>query len=158
MFDPDDLDPVTAAYHEAGHALVAHLLGGEVVQVTLEDEDGDLQGKTTVAWRVADANERARRHGLAALAGPLAETRHRGDVDPPEVFAAWAADWRNVQRALAICTPRGSAPRPLLQAWIAEVHALLTDADVWERLCRVADALEAHGTLDADLFADAAAS
>ena len=35
MFDPDDLDDETAAYHEAGHALVAHLLGGEVVQCTI---------------------------------------------------------------------------------------------------------------------------
>lgn len=156
MFDPDDLDPVTASYHEAGHALVAHLLGGRVVEVTLEDDSGDLHGKTTVTWRTVAAAEQARRSGLTALGGPLAETRHRGEVDPPEAFSAWAADWRDVQRALAVCS-RPDAARMLLQRWVAEVAAWYADADVWERLCRVADALEAHGTLDADLFAAAIA-
>lgn len=155
MFDPDDLDPVTAAYHEAGHALVAHRLGGRVVLVTIEDEDGAVHGKTTVHWQVAEPRERARRIGLAALGGPLAEARHRGHIDAPEVFTAWAADWRAVQQALAKHVVPGAPTAALLARWVAEVSAWLADDDVWEQLCRIADALEAHGTLDEDLLADA---
>ena len=36
MFDLEDLDPVTASYHEAGHVLMAHLLGGRVVGASIE--------------------------------------------------------------------------------------------------------------------------
>ncbi len=53
------------AYHEAGHALVAVLLGGKVKQVTIEpdDDDGpDRQGDTQVLWR---------RSGRSLLKSPL---------------------------------------------------------------------------------------
>ena len=40
MFDPEDLDPTTASYHEAGHVLMAHLLGGRVVGASIERIDG----------------------------------------------------------------------------------------------------------------------
>lgn len=156
MFDPDDLDDETASYHEAGHALVAHLLGGEVVQCTIEDEDGDLHGSTTVRWRVADPIERARRIGLSALGGPLAEARFRGDMDVLESLTAWEDDWLQAQQAL---TAAGAAPaqqKQLLGRWVREVAGWFTDEDTWERLCRVADALAAHGTLDDELFVDAA--
>lgn len=154
MFDPDDLDPVTAAYHEAGHVLVAHQLGGRIVLTTIEDEDGTVHGKTTVVWQLADPRERARRVGLAALGGPLAETRHRGHPDTPAVYSAWAADWHEVRQALAHCAPPGERVAALLARWVAEVSAWLRDPDLWEQLCRIADALEAHGTLDEDLLAE----
>lgn len=42
------------AYHEAGHAVMAHLLGGKVRQVTIEpdNDDGPVRyGDTQVLWR-----------------------------------------------------------------------------------------------------------
>ena len=42
------------AYHEAGHALIALLLGGQVKQVTIEPDNGegpDRQGDTQAAYR-----------------------------------------------------------------------------------------------------------
>jgi hypothetical protein len=155
MFEPDSLDAATASYHEAGHALMAHLLGGRVVACTIEDEDGELAGRTTVHWRGVDAGERRRRSALVALAGPVAEARWRGDVEP-ESFAAWRADWQEVQHALA-AERGGQAPAAVLRRWLAEVRATLAEPATWEQLCRIADALEAHGTLDEDLLADALA-
>ena len=102
MFDPDDLDSVTAAYHEAGHAFIAHRLGGHVVAVTIEDEYGALMGRTTVQWRGLDARGRRRCSALVALAGPVAEARWRGDVELLAVLSAWRADWQEVQAALRI--------------------------------------------------------
>lgn len=153
MFDPADLDPVTAAYHEAGHAYLAHRLGGLVVAVTIEDEDGELMGRTTVHWRSGDANERRRRSALVALAGPVAEARWRGDVELLAALSAWRADWQEAQAALRASAPAAEQPA-LLQRWLREVRDELDDPDGWERLCRIADALEAHGTLDEDLLAD----
>lgn len=162
MREPDPFDPTTVAYHEAGHAVVAHQLGGSVAEVSIEagddadDTDGDApQGRTTVHWPGGERRERARWVGLAALGGPLAEARHRGEAPLVAALVAWAADWREVQRALAIAAMTKAAQRQLLARWIATVSRWLADPAVWESLCRVADALEAHGRLDGEQFTDA---
>lgn len=153
MFDPDDLDPVTAAYHEAGHAFLAHRLGGRVVAVTIEDEDGALMGRTTVHWGDLDAPERRRCSALVALAGPVAEARWRGDVERLAALSAWRTDWQEVQAAL-LAHARGGDPAALLQRWLVQVRRHLDDPHGWEQLCRLADALAAHGTLDEGLLAE----
>ena len=153
MFD-DDLDPATAAYHEAGHAVMAHWLGGRVLACSIEDEDERVHGTTTVDWRRLATGERQRAVALAALAGPVAEARWRGDMELLESLAAWEADWRLATAALAqIAGP--AERRPLIEKLTREAAAAFEDPERWELLCRVADALEAHGALDADLFADA---
>ena len=153
VFDPHDLDLATAAYHEAGHVLMAHLLGGYVAHVTLESERDELAGLTTIRWHSHNQRDRQRCSALAALAGPLAESRWRGETDTLEVFTAWRADWNEVQQALATQAETGDATK-LLHQWLYEVRQQLDDPLVWEVLCRVADALEAHGTLDENLLDD----
>lgn len=153
MFD-DDLDPETAAYHEAGHAVMARWLGGRVLSCSIEDDDEHVHGTTTVDWRQVPAGERQRAVALAALAGPVAEARWRGDMELLESIAAWEADWRLATSALAqIVAPAERAP--LLRQLARQAAAKFDDPDAWEALCRVADALSAHGTLDAGLLADA---
>lgn len=150
MHDPDRLDADTAAYHEAGHAVLAHLLGGEVVECTIEGDTAGVAGGATVRWALVPPAERARRSALVALAGPLAEARWRGEPTPTD-DDAWAADRREVDAALAaLPTPRDRAAT--LQRWLAEVARTLAAAETWECVCRVADGLAAHGTLDRDLF------
>jgi hypothetical protein len=153
MFESADLDPVTAAYHEAGHVLMAHLLGGQVVHTTLETDDGALQGQTTVEWRHRDDRERRRCSALVALAGPVAEARWRGDVGLLDGISAWRADWQEVQLALAAESPAGDRVS-LLHRWLREVTVQLDDPAAWEQLFRIADELEAHGTLDAVLLGE----
>ncbi len=146
-----DQELTSAAYHEAGHALVAHLLGGELVEVTLESEQDEHDGRTSVAWRGFDAHELARRTALVALAGPVAETFWRGEELLYEDLSAWRADWAEVDAALE----RADAPsehEALRRRWLAEVANELLDSNAWEYVCRIADALEAHGTLDASLL------
>jgi hypothetical protein len=145
----EDFD-TAAAYHEAGHAYLAYRLGGRVLAVSLELDDDTEQGRTSVAWPGAPRAEQLRRSALVALAGPVAELHFRGELDQLDTLSAWRADWREVQRALA------SRPDPqrVLRRWLAEVRTALCEPAAWERLCRLADALEAHGSLDADLLAD----
>lgn len=152
MFDPD-LDPAIACYHEAGHAYLAHRLGGRVVTVTIEHESGGVMGCTTVRWGGGDAAERRRRSALVALAGPVAEALWRGEIESLRELTTWRADFREVQQAL-----RDEGPPDVqaaqLQRWLACVRKELDDPDGWERLCRIADQLEAHGTLDEDLLGE----
>jgi hypothetical protein len=90
---------------------------------------------------------------MAALAGPVAEARFRGDLESLTELSAWRADFREVQRALRAEGPPATHAA-LLQRWLLRVRQELDDPDGWERLCRIADQLEAHGTLDEDLLGD----
>ena len=156
MFDATDLDTITGAYHEAGHVVMAHLLGGEVVEVTIENDEDELMGLTTVRWRNSSASERRRDSALVALAGPVAETRWRGEADLLDTLTAWRGDWLEIERALAeesLATPTVDPVR-LLHQWLHEVLRQFEAPGVLEHLCRVADALEARGTLDEVLLDD----
>ncbi len=154
MFDPDHTDSEGACYHEAGHALAAHLLGGEVTECTIEQDDDGVMGRTTVRWRNAGGPDHARALALTALAGPVAESRFLGDMDLIESLSAWEHDWRHATAAIARWAPP-SRRAAEVRALAAQLAAWFADPEVWERLCRLADALAAHGTLDAGLVAEA---
>jgi hypothetical protein len=153
MFDPDDLDPVTASYHEAGHVLMAHLLGGRVVAASIETEEQDWMGHTAVEWPRTAPLEHARRSARVALAGPIAEAHWRGSADLLDALTAWRADWLEVERALAVFA--ADERDAVLRGWLAETRFELTTDTAWEHVCRIADMLEAHGTLDETLVDDA---
>lgn len=148
-----ELDETTSAYHEAGHVLIAHLLGGEVLETTLETEREGHRGHTAVAWRGLATDDLARASAFVALAGPIAETLWKGEEPLEETFGAWASDWSEVEAALDAVTEPQERER-IRSQWIASVVAHLRDPESWEHLCRVADHLEAHGTLDRQLLED----
>ncbi|MCK5942089.1 MAG: M50 family metallopeptidase [Planctomycetes bacterium] len=150
MFDPDDLDTVTSCYHEAGHVLMAHLLGGRVVEASIEHDGDGFAGSTSVEWTGLDAGEHARRSAMVALAGPVAEAHWRGAARQLDALTTWRADWQEVERALATVPP--AEREGALRQWLATVRSELTGATAWEHLCRLADMLEAHGTLDQTLI------
>ncbi len=144
-------DPTTA-YHEAGHVLLAHQLGGEVLETTLESDRDHHAGHTSVAWHGLSKEDRARRSALVALAGPAAETLWRGE-EVCDDLTAWIADWNEVDAALRIL----AAPNDregLKRRWLEEIVRQLRNPVAWETLCRIADALEAHGTLEQALLED----
>src|ERR1700730_1769160 len=96
--------PELIAYHEAGHALMALLLGGEVRLVTIEpdnDDGPDRYGDTQVLWRRAGTSEKefAQKAVQVSLAGPVAEMIYSGDPYHPGLVAEWAADWRQAWEA-----------------------------------------------------------
>ncbi len=153
--------PGPEVWHEAGHAIVARWQGGVVRSVTIESERDDHQGHTEVAWIGLDARERARRSAMVALGGPVAELLE-GDLDPDwvdvavlDALHAWRGDWAEADACLCELSPSGAERDALRMSMLREIAAFLSDADVRERLARVADALDAHGTLDETLFDDA---
>ena len=162
------MSPGPEAWHEAGHALAALFLGGVVREVTLESERDGLAGHAAVEWPAgADVGEAgARRMAAVALAGPVAELVFRGEdvLDDPDAVAAWRADWDEAERWLGEALARSgetaesrNAERreELRRAILRELHGWFDESEGYERLARVADALDAHETLDAALFAEA---
>jgi len=142
--------PEAEAWHEAGHAVVARLLGGRVRWLSLEAEDAALEGQAAIEWRARDARELASLSGRTALGGPLAELSFRGEheLEDPRLIAAWDADWSEAERQAAILEPDGEQRPARLHRWIDADRALVTAPAVAERIARVADALDAHGSID----------
>lgn len=147
------------AYHEAGHAVMAHLVGGIVDRVTIEPEDDagpERFGDIKVRWPRArmSAAQHAQRLVQVCLAGPVAEMIYSGDPYHPGLVAEWAADWR---AAWSAAIPLHAQDEPRLryleQTSIQLYHRLQRD-DIWSALASVADNLLAHETLDEDQFAE----
>ncbi|QDV04790.1 hypothetical protein Poly30_02830 [Planctomycetes bacterium Poly30] len=153
MSVPDD---EVLAWHEASHAVVAHVLGGRVRLVTLEQDEDALGGMTSIEWPAEMASDRAGFSARVALAGPLAEIERFGEVDPDDVraLAVWELDWSEVERSARTLHDDPVQRESLIRSWVREVRALLEDPHIEERIARVAEALDAHGTLDRDLFED----
>ena len=163
----DERESIDLVRHEAAHAVVARLLGGEVRTVTIEAEHDGHAGHTEVAWTSGPPEERLACSARVALAGPLMEIVLRGggaglealeDPDLVEQLRAeqyvWASDWQEVIAALEQLEPHLERREALFERWMREVCSYLVDPVVEEHILRVADALDAHGTLDDTLFED----
>lgn len=149
--------PEAAAWHEAGHALVAHLLGGRIHELTLEDESGELDGRASIDWVALEPARRPAASACTALGGPLAELAFLDEPLEhlaPSTVAAWEADWAVVEAEAAQLEPEPARRYALIHEWLEDVRAALEDPHNAERLARIADALDAHGTLDEFLFAE----
>jgi len=145
------------AWHEVGHAYVAHLLGGVVREVTLESERDDHEGHVAVEWHAAPVEEEARRLATVALAGPVAELLFRGEalLEDPEVLCAWRGDWDEAETQLARLHSDPLEREETRRAILRELHRAFDGARGYDSLARLADALDAHVTLDEALFLEA---
>jgi ATP-dependent Zn protease len=143
------------AYHEAGHALMAHLLGGKVRLVTIEpdNDDGPVRyGDTLVLWRRAGIGEKefATMAVQVCLAGPVAEMIYSGEPYHPGFVAEWAADWRDAwEAAVPLHADERKRLKYLEDVSIQLYHRLKEDG-LWAALASLADNLLAHDTLESE--------
>ena len=147
--------PELIAYHEAGHALMAILLGGKVEQVTIEpdNDDGPLrEGDTRVLWRHAGPGDKefARKAVQVSLAGPVAEMIYSGDPYHPGLVAEWAADWGEAWQAAILIYPDERQRLAYLERVSIQLYNRLKDDDHWPAVASLADHLLAHETLEGE--------
>ena len=141
------------AYHEAGHAMMAVVLGASIRSVTIDPDwdDGPARfGDTQVEWPVGEFGERAlsEKMVLVALAGPAAEMIFRGEPAHPKWVAEWSADWSQAWDASgALFNDERSRLLHLEQALI-HLKRLLNREDYWAMLAAIVDHLLAHETLE----------
>ena len=147
--------PELIAYHEAGHALMAVLLGGEVRSVTIEpdnDDGPDRQGDTQVLWRRSRMSDKqfAEAAIQVSLAGPVAEMIYSGDPYHPGLIAEWAADWEEAWQAAALLHRDERQRLAFLEQTSIRLHRQLQQNEIWAALAALADNLLAHETLEAE--------
>jgi ATP-dependent Zn protease len=143
------------AYHEAGHALMAHLLGGKVKHVTIEpdhDDGPDRHGDTQVHWRRSQMTDKefAKKAVQVSLAGPVAEMIYSGDPFHPGLVPEWAADWRTAWELAVPLHPGERQRLEHLEQLSIQLYHRLKEDDLWSALASLADHLLAHETLDSE--------
>lgn len=147
------------AYHEAGHALMALLLGAEVKLVTIEPDDDEgpsRQGDTQVLWRRSEISTRdfARRAVQVSLAGPVAEMIYTGDPYHPGLVAEWAADWHEAWNSAVLLHPDERQRLEYLERTSIQLYHQLKDDALWAALASLADHLLAHESLEGEKVAE----
>lgn len=146
----------TLAYHEAGHGLVATLLGARVQLLTLEPQDDApdglaREGDSHIEWPMAEMSlsDLSERSLLVALAGPAAEVLYTGEERNPALVPEWAADWREALAQVSNLVYASPQHRTLyLQERWAQVSQLLSDERHWAALAALATELDAHESLE----------
>lgn len=142
------------AYHEAGHALVAVLLGGRVRQVTIDPDNDDgprRSGDTQIRWRSGIPEQKfAEITVQVSLAGPVAEMIYSGEPEHPGLVPEWSADWRDAWNAAAITWPDERKRMQHLEQVSIDLYRRLNEGIYWEALASLADNLLAHETLDTE--------
>lgn len=151
--------PELTAYHEAGHALVALLLGGKVKQVTIEPDNDDgpaRQGDTQILWRRSGISDEefAKIAVQVCLAGPVAEMIYSGDPYHPGLVAEWAADWREAWEAAIPLYANERKRLKYLEDVSIQLYHRLKDESLWAALASLADNLLAHETLESEEVED----
>lgn len=147
------------AYHEAGHALMALLLGGEVQLVTIEPDNDDgpeRQGDTHVLWRRGRIDDRdfASRAVQVSLAGPVAEMIYSGNPYHPGLVSEWAADWREAWSSASLLHSSDRQRLTYLEQTSVQLYRRLQQDDHWAAVASLADHLLAHESLEGEQVAE----
>ena len=150
------MDEITA-WHEAGHAVVAVMLGGVVDTVTIEVPDAAAAGVTGVFWgNAADARAQSINDIHVSLAGPIAEMIFVGDYDYLRIKQEHAVDWEVVAAAIKRLGLDVAAAQKLLTSTASSLYERLREDVVWSAVADVAERLELDGTIDGDTVNDLA--
>mgnify|MGYP003334171790 FL=1 len=147
------------AWHEAGHAWAALLVGAKVHSVSIapDNDDGPQRfGDTEIHWSKRRFSGRKLAAALCrvALAGPVAEMLYSGRPFHPAGVAEWAQDWRTALQALDFVPDRQRRLAMLEQTTI-QLYEKFSDDFHWQAVSAIAEQLLAHEILDAELLGEA---
>ena len=144
-----------SAYHEAGHACMAIMVGARVQSVTIApdwDDGPERYADIRVEWPVNQFTERElhEKAVLVALAGPVAEMLHRGERLHPGLVAEWAVDWKLAWESAAALFPNERKRLTYLEQTAVKLYQLLDRDDHWAAIAAIVDHLLAHETLEGE--------
>ena len=149
----------TTAFHEAGHAFAAVMVGARVISVTIDPDANDLPdrfGDTEVGWDRQQFSDRefAEKFALVSLAGPVAEMIMTGDRWHPALLPEWAGDWNHAMHSAQQLFDDHQRCVQFLERMAVELHQVFSRDDVWSFIGAIVDDLMAHETLEGDQVHD----
>jgi len=136
------------AYHEAGHCVVAVLLGGMVEWATIDPDrdDGPRRwGDVRVQW---DGGPPWRAQAMIYLAGPAAELVYREESIHPAFVPEFTNDWTAAWEAISASRKSDQDRLRLLEGVFSKLYQSFQRQDQWNAVAELADLLLAHETIE----------
>jgi hypothetical protein len=126
------LEPI--AFHEAGHAVAAWLLGRTISEVDIvptawHDRESDRTVKKTDGYCKWEPDSGAEEDVVAALAGPVAEAKHTERRPPKE---------NGVSAAIRQLEPRPQRQQQYMERVRSRAEQLLSDPTAWQAVVALA--------------------
>ena len=136
------LSPAATAYHEAGHAVIALLLGRAVQRLSILPKQESLGRCEFQQGKGISSSDWIEREMLISLAGLAAEARHTGQY-------AWDGATRDLQsvRRLAIQRAGERQAERLQKRLLAKVEHLLAQPENWKAVELIAAELLLRETI-----------
>ena len=138
------------AYHEAGHCVVAVLLGGMVEWATIDPDrdDGPRRwGDVRVQW---DCGPPWMAQAMVYLAGPASELVYREESIHPAFVPEFANDWSAAWKAVSANKKSDQDRLRLLEGLFSQLYQSFQRNDYWSAVAELADLLLAHETIEHD--------
>jgi ATP-dependent Zn protease len=154
----DDCDELTA-YHEAGHALMAIALGGQILHVSIEPnkDDGPQRfGESIVKWPVTAREQIELFEIQVSLAGPIAEMTYSGEIQSIGSVQEFADDWQRCLAHAAVLKSTVKEQLILLVQVQASLFKFFESENSWAAVSAIADELLAHETIEHECIAEIA--
>lgn len=147
------------AWHEAGHAWAAMMVGAKVhsLSITPDNDDGPRRfGDTVIHWsrRRFTGKRLAVALCRVSLAGPVAEMLYSGRPFHPAGVSEWSHDWRAALEAIDF-VPERQRRLAVLEQTTIDLYHRFSEAFHWEAICAIAEQLMAHEILDEELLQEA---
>lgn len=147
------------AWHEAGHAWAALVVGAKVHSVSIapDNDDGPRRfGDTVIHWSRKRFSGKRLAVALCrvALAGPVAEMLYSGHPFHPGTVCEWSQDWHAAHEAISF-VPERQRRLALLEQTTIELYEQFSDDSHWQPISAIAEQLLAHEILDEELLHDA---
>jgi hypothetical protein len=139
------------AYHEAGHAVMAYVVGATIEYVTIESAETEVTGPAFGHTKLLDLDQMpVEAFVMVALAGSLAEAREMGDA------GSWARleERRRATKVIWIATLQGKRKGAPAITPDEEAASSAKLEEYWPAVVAVASALLKTPTLMGDALPD----
>lgn len=137
--DPRDL----TAFHEAGHAVMALLMGRSIQKVSIIPSENRLGAVTIQKGRSKQVQDKLEAEMLILLAGMAAEGRRSGHYN----LQGAAQDLRNVEKLALMRAGNANQATKLIRKTLDKTQHLLSDPGTWTAVKAIAKELLEHESI-----------
>lgn len=131
------------AYHEAGHAVMALIMGRSVQKVSIIPSQNRLGACTLQKGRSKQVQDKLEAEMLILLAGMAAEGRKSGRYN----VEGAAQDLRGVEKLALARSGNAKQASKLIHRMLDKTHNLLSDKATWKAVKAIAAELQKHESI-----------
>lgn len=134
---------ILTAYHEAGHAVMALLMGRAVQKVSITPSQNRLGACTLQKGRSKQVQDKLEAEMMIFLAGMASEGRKSGHYN----LAGASQDLRSVEKLAMARSGNAKQAQKLIHRMLDKTQHLLSDKATWRAVKAIAAELQEHESI-----------